>query len=107
MLFRRALELNSDDGDYHAYLAWFLDTVRNDSAAERFYRRALELNPTDSSAIGNFSQLLAIRGNEDEARLLIDQALKAIGKKSSSHEPKCYLRGGFSSAQMDWTEQLS
>ena len=63
----RAIQLDDQLADAHASLAWINVQNWNWATAEREFRRALELNPSNALARMNYSQLLAARGRIDDA----------------------------------------
>lgn len=78
-----ALELDPDLGEAHAMRA-ALDAIDGYdwAAAERGYRRALELNPSDAVAHHWYSLMLCIQGRQRES---IDEARKAYASDPASH----------------------
>jgi TolB-like protein/DNA-binding winged helix-turn-helix (wHTH) protein/Tfp pilus assembly protein PilF len=78
----RALELDPDLGEAHAMSA-ALDAIDGYdwATAERGYRRALELNPSDAVAHQWYSLLLCIQGRQEES---IEQARRAYASDPAS-----------------------
>lgn len=64
---RKALDLDPELGKAHAFLALMLQKEWKWVAAETEFRRALELNPGDSTAQTGFSAWLMCQGRLDEA----------------------------------------
>ena len=56
-----------------------MDHKKDVDAAERAYRRALELNPDHTTALGNLANLVADRGDRDLAAKLYRKALRTPG----------------------------
>jgi DNA-binding winged helix-turn-helix (wHTH) protein len=71
----KALELDPDRGDVHTSLAYIAHRFDWDwAAAERSYRRALELNPDYATAHHWYAEFLIVTGRLDAARVELDLA---------------------------------
>ncbi len=68
----------------YAWYASFLEGQEQYDEAERHYRKALELDPVQSHALGNYAMFMhKIRRNRDDAVRLFDLALAAYPNHSS------------------------
>lgn len=67
-----------NDADYTGNYALFLDQVKKDfTEAEKFYRRALELDPNDATTTGNYASFLhVVKKDYAEAERLYRRALE-------------------------------
>lgn len=65
-----------DPSVHSNYGAYLKDEHGDPAAAEREYRIALELDPQHVNALGNLGNLLAERGQQDDAVSLYEKALK-------------------------------
>jgi len=85
-VFYQGIQHCPQSGALHGNFANFLTDVRgNHDEAERFYRKAIELEPKDADIIGNFAAFMSdIRGDEDEADRLYQKAL-ALDPKNLVH----------------------
>jgi Flp pilus assembly protein TadD len=84
---RAQISARPDDPDVYANFGAFLSNVKQDAiGAEVAYRRALELDPNHSNALGNLANLVAARGDRVGAEELYRRALKnpGIGHENSS-----------------------
>jgi len=70
----RALQIDSTLSEAHTSLAYALQCERDNSAAEREYKQALELNPNYSTAYHRYANLHVSAGRPEEALLLIRRA---------------------------------
>jgi tetratricopeptide (TPR) repeat protein len=71
----RALELDEESAEAHTSLAYVAHRHGWDwPAAERSYRRALELNPSYATARHWYAEYLMVRGRLDEARRQMQEA---------------------------------
>lgn len=78
----RAMEIDPDLAEAHSVLATILQNYEwNWSAAEKEYRRAIDLNPNYATAHYHYSYLLAELGRFDEA---IHQATEALSRDPMS-----------------------
>jgi len=72
---RKAIEIDETSSQAHAVLSWALVYYHHDwSAAEREFRRALELNPSNADARTYYARFLAALGRHNEAREQIERA---------------------------------
>lgn len=73
----KALDLDPNLGEAHAALAYDLFMYDGDwPGAERHFRRAIELNPSDATAHHWYSIYLSLTGRHEEALAEIDRALE-------------------------------
>lgn len=85
---RAQLHARPDDPDVHTQYGAFLWSVKRDAlGAEVAYRRALELDPKHSNALGNLASLVAARGDRAGAEELYRRAMKSPGM---GHENACF-----------------
>ena len=74
---QRAIELDSDSAEAHASLAdVFLHFDRDWQAADREYRRSIQCNPDYALGYHWYANLLAARGQHEDAHLAIMHALE-------------------------------
>lgn len=72
---RKALEIDETSSQAHAALQWSLVYYDHDwAAAERGFRRALELNPSNADARTQYAKYLAALGRFDQALEQIERA---------------------------------
>jgi len=65
--FKRALELDPDNGDAHGYYSWFLASMgRNDQAVEEA-RRLLQMDPLSTGGNGNLGSVFVFTHQWDKA----------------------------------------
>jgi tetratricopeptide (TPR) repeat protein len=72
----RAIELDGDLAAAHAVLAgvdWYIDW--NWAQADREYRRAFELNPSEAYGLAEYAVFLAVMDRRDEAVARVDEAV--------------------------------
>jgi serine/threonine-protein kinase len=63
-----AIRLDDRVAEAHRDLAWILDNNESDwTGADREYRRALELNPSDARAHHSYAQYLVEQGKPEQA----------------------------------------
>ena len=73
----KAAARQPDDAKTHLYTGYMLEKVGKLQEAERAYRQALKIRPTDALLMNNLASVLAAQGqNLDEAKKLIEDALK-------------------------------
>jgi TolB-like protein len=73
-LAKKAVTLDENDSTCQSVLGWMYLFYKSFDLAEEYYRRALELNPTDPEQIARMSFLYACRGRPDEAVNCLKQA---------------------------------
>ena len=73
---KTALRIAPDAANSHRALAEIYRVILNLAAAEREYRRALELAPNDPGAAGDYAFLQAMFANWSEATRLVDRAIE-------------------------------
>lgn len=71
----RAQGYDPDNPDIYLGYAYFYQSVRDDSAAERAYRKVLELSPQHGDAMNNYGAFLCSRGRYDEADRMFNLAV--------------------------------
>lgn len=72
------------------YAAWYnagaaAEGVGDVAKAEAHYREALRLRPDHGPSLVNLSMLLSAKGRDDDAKRLIDDALRAAPQKAGPH----------------------
>lgn len=72
----RALEIAPGYSAAHNSMAVLYEQLKQPSKADEHYRRAVALNPNDSSAQTNYGTFLCRQGNIEEAEQRFQQALK-------------------------------
>ncbi len=70
----KALQIDSTLGEAHTSLGFVLYSERDNSAAEREYKQAIELNPNYATAYHRYSGMLSSAGRPDEALKMIKRA---------------------------------
>jgi TolB-like protein/DNA-binding winged helix-turn-helix (wHTH) protein/Tfp pilus assembly protein PilF len=81
----KALAIDDSFGEAHAALAHAIQLYDWDwQAAEKEYRRALELNPNDAMAHGWYGEYLQVMGRNEEALVQIQQAI-ALDPRNAVH----------------------
>ena len=76
-LYRKAIELDSNNAAAHNNLGLLLQTVRNYDDAEQHYREAIELDPKHAWAHNNLGRLLHdVRKDYDGAEKLYRKAIE-------------------------------
>jgi tetratricopeptide (TPR) repeat protein len=76
-MYGKGLQVLPDTPELLGNLANFLTRDRKNDEAERLYRKALELDPTNASNTSNFALFIAnVRKNYDEAERLFRKALE-------------------------------
>ena len=83
-LLRAGLEKNPDDFVWLTAAGNLHFTQRHYERAESFYRRALSLEPQDSTALCNLAGVLYETGRYDEALILAENAFCGLPMRSSS-----------------------
>jgi serine/threonine protein kinase/tetratricopeptide (TPR) repeat protein len=95
---KRALSIDESDADAHLSLAIVAHWYEWDwAAAEREFKRAIELNSDDSEAHGFYSFFLAPMGRKDQAL--------AEAKRSQQADPLSSLANGFVGSVLVFTRQ--
>lgn len=90
---RTQLKERPNDPNSHSNFGAFLVDVEKDPIrAERAYRRALELDPRHINALGNLANVLAARGELEEAEACYVSAVQAPG---SGHENAAWNYANF------------
>jgi TolB-like protein/Tfp pilus assembly protein PilF len=86
--FKRAIELEPDNGDARGYYSWFLPSMgRNDEAVAEA-RRGLELDPVSTGMNGNLGSVLVFTRQWDKA---IEQLRYSIDLDSGYWFDYCFL----------------
>jgi len=86
--FKRAIELEPDNGDAHGYYSWFLASMgRNDQAIEEA-RRLLQMDPLGTAGNGNLGSVLVFTHQWDKA---IEQLRYAIDLDPNYWFDYCFL----------------
>ncbi len=86
--FKRALELDPDNGDAHGYYSWFLASMgRNDQAIEEA-RRLLQMDPLGTGGNGNLGSVFVFTHQWDQA---IEQLRYAIDLDPNYWFDYCFL----------------
>lgn len=75
-LINRAVGLDPTNSAYLDSLGWVHFRLGNLEAAEHWLRRALQLGEPDGTVLAHLGEVLAGRGAEDEARIVLRQALE-------------------------------
>jgi len=71
----QALALDPDNSQANNVMGLLQIRLKNDSEAERYYRRAIETQPSNAEAHNNYGVFLCERGRLDDARREFDEAL--------------------------------
>ena len=86
--FKRAIELEPDNGDAHGYYSWFLPSMgRNDQAIEEA-RRLLQMDPLGTGGNGNLGSVFVFTHQWDKA---IEQLRYAIDLDPNYWFDYCFL----------------
>jgi len=86
--FKRAIELDPDNGDAHGYYSWFLPAMgRNDQAVAEA-KRALQIDPLSTGLNGNLGSVLVFTHQWDKA---IEQLRTAIDLDPGYWFDYCFL----------------
>jgi TolB-like protein/Flp pilus assembly protein TadD len=86
--FKRAMELDPDNGDAHGYYSWFLASMgRNDEAVDQA-SRFLQIDPFDSLGNGNLGSVFVFTHQWDKA---IEQLHNAIDLDPNYWFDYCFL----------------
>jgi serine/threonine protein kinase/tetratricopeptide (TPR) repeat protein len=65
--FKRAIELNPDSADAHAYYSWFLPTMGRGDEAVAEAKRALQIDPLSTGLNGNLGSVFVFTHQWDKA----------------------------------------
>jgi len=90
---QKAIDLDSDSPDALAVLGWHqLRHEYNWQGAEQFYRRALQIEPSNRNALHWYSHLLSWQGKHAEAIEFSEQALAGnpLSPQFQGHRPYVY-----------------
>lgn len=77
-LITRAVDLDPTNAAYLDSLGWVHYRLGNLEIAEQWLRRALQLGEPDGTVLAHLGEILVARGAQDEARLVLRQALERL-----------------------------
>ena len=77
-LITRAVDLEPTNSAYLDSLGWVHYRLGNLEIAEQWLRRALQLGEPDGTVLAHLGEILVARGAQDEARLVLRQALERL-----------------------------
>ncbi len=101
---QKAVDLDPDSPDTLAVLGWHqLRHEYNWQGAEQFFRRALQIEPSNTNALHFYSHLLSWQGQHSEA---IELAKRAVAADPLSTLLGMHLSGTYSDARQ-WNEAIS
>jgi len=84
---QKALELDSENADeIYRNLAVNYSMLEEDGEAERYYRKALEINPDDDEALHYLGKILLLKGSLDEARAMLRKSREINPRNPSVHK---------------------
>ena len=106
---QRALEMDPNSVDAHTLMAVLNERINRPKMAEQFYRRAVELRPTDGLVNNNLGAFLCGTGRFEEAEAYFRQALDDPFYKTpavaNTNAGVCAVKAGLLDKADEWLRQ--